>query len=246
VQPIRQEPLSARDIRQLDRFLLADESLEEAMDVSTLDGFLCAVLSGPKLIMPSEWMRWIWDMENGEQVREFRSEKEAQRILSLLMRHANDIADTLTYAPEAYEPLFFEHTVEGGTVSVVDEWCCGYVKGISLDPDGWQPLLAAQPDWFEVVHLYGTEHGWARLKDLVDRHAGSNARHQACVDQIAPAARRIHAYWLARRTGSAGKASHRGPQLPIRTPSLPLRNEPCPCGSGKKFKRCHGAPETPH
>jgi preprotein translocase subunit SecA len=20
------------------------------------------------------------------------------------------------------------------------------------------------------------------------------------------------------------------------------RNEPCPCGSGKKYKRCHGAP----
>jgi len=23
------------------------------------------------------------------------------------------------------------------------------------------------------------------------------------------------------------------------------RNAPCPCGSGKKFKRCHGAPNTP-
>jgi hypothetical protein len=44
VQPILQEPLSAREIRQLDRFLLSDESPEETMDVSTLDGFLCAVL----------------------------------------------------------------------------------------------------------------------------------------------------------------------------------------------------------
>jgi uncharacterized protein len=32
------------------------------MDVSTLDGFLCAVLSGPNVIMPSEWMRWVWDV----------------------------------------------------------------------------------------------------------------------------------------------------------------------------------------
>ncbi|MGH3647444.1 MAG: SEC-C metal-binding domain-containing protein, partial [Micromonosporaceae bacterium] len=22
----------------------------------------------------------------------------------------------------------------------------------------------------------------------------------------------------------------------------PSRNAPCPCGSGKKYKRCHGAP----
>ena len=61
------------------------------MDVSTLDGFLCAVLSGPNVIKPSEWMRWIWDMEEGEQTPKFTSEKQAQRILGLLMRHANDI-----------------------------------------------------------------------------------------------------------------------------------------------------------
>jgi hypothetical protein len=32
----------------------------------------------------------------------------------------------------------------------------GYVKGIALDPEGWQPLIAARPDWFEVIHLNGT------------------------------------------------------------------------------------------
>ncbi|HLL12194.1 MAG TPA: SEC-C metal-binding domain-containing protein, partial [Rubrivivax sp.] len=26
-----------------------------------------------------------------------------------------------------------------------------------------------------------------------------------------------------------------------RVESAPGRNDPCPCGSGKKFKRCHGA-----
>jgi preprotein translocase subunit SecA len=26
----------------------------------------------------------------------------------------------------------------------------------------------------------------------------------------------------------------------------PARNAPCPCGSGKKYKRCHGAPTTAH
>jgi hypothetical protein len=27
---------------------------------------------------------------------------------------------------------------------------------------------------------------------------------------------------------------------PVRTPPKPGRNEPCPCGSGRKFKKCHG------
>ncbi len=35
-----------------------------------------------------------------------------------------------------------------------------------LDPEGWQPLIDARPDWFEVIHLYGTKSGWERLKQL--------------------------------------------------------------------------------
>ena len=77
--------------------------------------------------MPSEWMRWVWDMEEGEQAPEFTSETQAQRILSLLMRYANDIAVTLTQAPQDYEPLFLEHEEKGRIVSIVDEWCCGYL-----------------------------------------------------------------------------------------------------------------------
>ncbi|MNR61371.1 preprotein translocase subunit SecA [compost metagenome] len=31
------------------------------------------------------------------------------------------------------------------------------------------------------------------------------------------------------------------PQQPMRKEVTTGRNEPCPCGSGKKFKNCHGA-----
>jgi uncharacterized protein len=104
---------------------------------------------------------------------------------------------------------------------------------------GWQPLIDARPEWFEVIHLYSTKSGWDQLKELVGAHEDSVARHQAFVDRIAPAARNIHAYWLARRA----------PQerlRPLRQTADPGRNGPCPCGSGKKFKRCHGAPATLH
>src|ERR1700688_544949 len=152
-------------------------------------------------------MRWVWDSAEGKQSPEFTSEKQAQRILDLLMRHANDIAVTLTEVPQYYEPLFLERDHKGRTVSIVDEWCCGYVKGIALDPSGWQPLVETHPDWFQVLPLYGTESGWDRLKKLVEAHEDADARHQALVDLIAPAARNIHAYCMAaaplRQTPSA-------------------------------------------
>jgi preprotein translocase subunit SecA len=42
-------------------------------------------------------------------------------------------------------------------------------------------------------------------------------------------------------TGPMADAAERGDkQKPIRVTKTPGRNEPCPCGSGKKYKHCHG------
>ena len=38
--------------------------------------------------------------------------------------------------------------------------------------------------------------------------------------------------------GQDTRAQH--PQRPIVKDKMPGRNDPCPCGSGKKFKNCHG------
>jgi preprotein translocase subunit SecA len=56
---------------------------------------------------------------------------------------------------------------------------------------------------------------------------GSPARNEELVDQNQQAA--------ARHDTRA-----RQPQTPIVRDKLPGRNDPCPCGSGKKFKNCHG------
>ena len=244
MRPIKSGPLTNLEIEELDTFLLSDDGLENAMDVSSLDGFLCAVLSGPNVIMPSKWIPWVWDSTEANQSPEFTSEKQAQRILDLLMRHANDIAVTLTQFPQYYEPLFLERDHKGRTVSIVDEWCCGYVKGIALDPSGWKPFIEEHPDWFEVIHLYGTESGWDRLKESVEAYQDADARHQGFVELIAPAARNIHAYWLARRAPAPDTIGDT--RRPVHKVPVPGRNDRCPCGSGKKFKHCHGAPKLLH
>ena len=95
------------------------------------------------------------------------------------------LAFTLMHGPQHYEPRFYSHKIPGNSVPVIDEWCVGYVKSIALDAAGWQPLVDARPDWFEVIQLYGTKDGWERLKELVEAHKDRFARHQALVDRIA-------------------------------------------------------------
>lgn len=42
------------------------------------------------------------------------------------------------------------------------------------------------------------------------------------------------------RPGMPPPGSQRQPVAPVRVEKQPGRNDPCPCGSGKKFKQCHG------
>lgn len=102
------DPLSDDAIDELDRFLLEVEGIDASMDISMLDGYFAAILSGPKTILPSEWLRWVWDTERGEDSPVYETMEQAQRIMGLLMRYMNRIAATLIEAPEEYEPFLTE------------------------------------------------------------------------------------------------------------------------------------------
>jgi uncharacterized protein len=50
----------------------------------------------------------------------------------------------------------------------------------------------------------------------------------------------MHAYWLPLRHAMAER------QIAQAMSTKVGRNEPCPCGSGKKFKKCCGSPIDLH
>jgi yecA family protein len=237
-------PLTDEEIKELDEFLLEAEGVEESMDISTLDGFFTAIVCGPKTIMPSEWMRWVWDMQSGKDAPEFKEQAQAQRILGFLMRHMNDIAQTLQQAPEEYEPLLMENPNNGDPVPIIDDWCLGFMKGVQLDSDGWLPLVIGKPDWMSTITLYGTEDGWEALK----KKNLSLDEHKALAAGLAETVQKIYALWLEQRRKqiASGTLADVGRREPIRNLNKVGRNEPCPCGSGKKFKQCHGSADRLH
>jgi len=96
------------------------------------------------------------------------------------------------------------------------------------------------------IHAKGLGGGRRRAQALqysaptIDGAAGNGGT--AVVEESAPA------LGIGGRSGPAGGSSP-GAQAVNRRPSPgqavgsgPSRNAPCPCGSGKKYKRCHGAP----
>lgn len=236
-------PLTDEELDELNQFLLDAEGIENAMDVSTLDGFFAALLSGPATILPSEWLRWVWDTEEGQDSPAFSGNDEAQRIMDLMMRHMNDIAMTLQEAPGEYEPLLFESRDDGDPVWIIDEWCVGFMKGVSLDAQGWLPVTAGHPDWMSTMVLYGTEEGW----DLLEQQSPSGEVHRQHAEGLADAVRAIHAFFLEQRQADAASGTGRViRRQPVRRVQKIGRNEACPCGSGKKYKHCHGDAKVLH
>jgi len=237
------QPLTDAEIEQLDMFLTSESTPKAAMDISMMDGFITALASGPNMMMPSSMLPWIWDPDRGEKSPTFATAAESKHIVELIIRYWNNINDTLNNALHEYEPLILEGELDGQMIPIIDEWCIGYYKCIVIDRAAWAPLMAQHPEWFAVIILYGTEDGWDELKLRRD----SPDQHQAFANSLAGSARNIHRYWSEQRRMQIARGEVPGVigrRDPIRHAPKIGRNDPCPCGSGRKYKRCHGAVES--
>ncbi|GMQ92388.1 MAG: UPF0149 family protein YecA [Gammaproteobacteria bacterium] len=222
---------SDEELERLDDFLL--ERIDEEADtegkdegvlvVSELDGFLTAIVSGPVMIPPSQWLPAVW----GDFEPVWESEKDFGDIFSLMTRHMNGIANHLMEQPQDFEPIYHARVVEGKTYTIVDEWCEGYMRGVALAADAWDTGGQEMTILLAPILAFTSVSGW-RAHDMSTETETDNIRNA-----IIPNVREIHAYWLARRQDNA--PSH----TPVRRTEPQVgRNDPCPCGSGKKYKKC--------
>jgi uncharacterized protein len=235
-------PLSDEELDELDQFLLSEATCDETMLLDTLDGYLTAIVIGPTTIPPSQWLPGVWGSTEDDGPR-YESAEQAQRILELVMRHMNGIIWTLQHDPEAFDPLLSSMTYEGDPREYVDGemWSHGFMCGIDLCREDWQPLID-DPSAKEALHpiyLLGADELTAAEEELTLRPA----QREELTGQIAGSVSAMYRFWLPRRKtqhASLVASTYR------RDEPKPGRNDPCPCGSGKKFKKCCGAASTLH
>ncbi len=229
-------PLTDAEYGELEDFLLSEDLPEGHMDIAMLDGFFTALAIGPNTLVPSQWLPVVWG-ETAEEPMQFESAEQMRRIVDLVMRMYNGCMQSLQEGIDEFEPLIYQREHEGRTIPIIDEWCMGFMQGVQLDPEGWQPLIEAGEEdaaaLLAPMLLYGTEAGWDRLKNDPELEA----RHQQIAEIIGPCVIGIRDYWLPRRKAAA-TFRREAPKVG--------RNDPCPCGSGKKYKKCCGSAERLH
>ena len=207
------KPLSDREAHELSDLL--DRS-ETGMSLEAAHGYLTAIVSAPTMIMPTVWQAKVFGDVKLETQAQFK------RAMDLLVRFYNQIVVDL-----------FENDVAPrlpGSDDGLAEWCSGYLEAAENDPiwqaddDADRQLLA-----FSVLagefDLVGQEDVDGTIITDASKHI---AQYAAKLSDYVLA---LYRYWIKWRR------EHESPV--VRATSTKVgRNEPCTCGSGKKFKKC--------
>ena len=237
----RPPAITDADLDRLQAFLSSEAVPDTAMDVATLEGFLTALVIGPRVVLPSAWLPWVWDFEQGRDGVVYADVAQAQEVMGLVMGLMNRIAGAFLRDPGSFEPVFVRDAARGAA-----EWCEGFFTATQLfDADDWVALWA-----LDAVGRLGNPEGGAlvtpflRLGEEAGRQmTRKEGSAQRWVDAIVPALAAIHAHWLEWRSAEPVVAA----RVPERRAAPKVgRNDPCPCGSGQKFKKCCGHERTLH
>lgn len=219
----------SRRLKQLDEELLALG--EETMLLEELDGFIAGLLVCPDLIKPGEWLPIIWNRDSTDQQPAFEDLDHVNRVLGLVMEYYNSVARTLMERPDRYSPLFSVDTRNGDILWEL--WIEGFDRAVALCPSAWQKLLGADADTAAAMSgmlmLAAIARGDQTAKD-------SNTVSATAPDKIADWVFTLNEWRLANYQPTQGL----DPRASTGSKKKVGRNDPCPCGSGKKYKKCCG------
>jgi uncharacterized protein len=224
------EPLTDAELVHLGRFLKNCKG-GKAMNIEELDGFFAALIAGPETVAPSEYMPEVFGSETSE-THQFESLEEANEILGLLMRHWNDIAGTLSRR-EVHLPVILED--ENG-IGFGNDWARGFIRGTRLRHDGWAELLADDAHGGCMIPMLMLYHEHDEDPTMRPKQIGAEQRENL-IESMAIGLVGAYQHFRQKEKPSA---STRGPHPPYINNKIG-RNDPCPCGSGKKYKRCCGS-----
>jgi len=169
-------PLSDDELLELAEFLVSDAVPESAMDIETLDGFLCALAVGPEAVTLGEALPFVWSDDPGVGASPtWASPDQHTRITGLISRMYAELAEAVV-AEEQIEPLIVEPEADDpDATEMADQlgmgWAMGFIAGMTLREDAWQAWVTSEggdEDLKLIERLAGEEAPGSERKGLVD------------------------------------------------------------------------------
>ena len=236
------------DIQRLGNFLASAERPDGTLRFHELQGFLFAVACSPETIPPSEWLPLIGNDES----LNFADEREAQEILGLIMTLYNEInTSVLERSNSMPAGCAFDEEVSKNfeDESPISQWSSGFATGHDWLAEVWEEYLFDELDeecgaTLMVLSFFSSRQlAEAYFEEM---KPGKRASGDETFEEFAKTMRRMFPDALAsyahlgRSIFEAIQEQESGARQPAVSSTIG-RNEPCPCGSDKKYKKCCGA-----
>ena len=219
---------------------------DEAMSWPETAGFLFAVQLCPDLVMPSEWIEVI----QGEVV--FTDFDEAQAVTEARMALMDWISDCIRNEQPAI-PVDCAPDPEPLRILEADNnfsrWCRGVTAGHDWLEQSWDQVLEIDSDDDHAQGMALIVFAFFTGRTMAERVVEEIARDwEGSPPTLEELANKYHALIEQAAMGYAAigldyrqTPSAPPPRQPARSEKIG-RNQPCPCGSGKKYKKCCGRP----
>ncbi len=244
-QGARAHDLTDAEFADLDELLAQTPEPFEPLDAVMLDGFLCGVIVQPVLLQPATWLAHVFDFD-GRPLPDDADAAWLERTTALILRrHAalnraiveDGWFDPLVLEPDDEAPADDAADASVAALGPISQalmpWVAGFQHATECFPDLlelpddaiagalarlYRHLPAETDEEREIVATLDREHPLATLDEAMEELVVAVADLQDLTADL-----RYKVETVKRDAPKVG------------------RNDPCPCGSGKKFKQCHGA-----
>jgi len=250
--------LTATEKKNLKKILAMAGEPDDTFSYDELLGYMFGLAMTPAMLHPSEWIPVIF----GGDMPEFDSVAQMQTMTDNLFQVYNSFVDAF-HNNTLNLPFMIENLQENQMESLY-EWVSGFEEAIALREDLWDPEEFPELSDQKKEELY---HSMMTIQGLVDPveimdyfeempdeifqeafsglDVGQTDRElQIQVFLMASLPLAIETFQDHARFLDKKRQQHLGRRPTAPTPIRAMkvgRNEPCPCGSGKKFKKCCGS-----
>ena len=226
------QALDEAEFDALEAILISDAVPADCMNLEMLDGYLAAIACAPKPVPVEQWMPGVWSAD--AESMSFASGSAMQEAITLVLRYHNEVVTTLL-AEDGWEPFCYApDEADGDAPAIGDEWASGFDQGLECWPEDWAEGLSDEQADAIRARLEAVMEPW----EADDAGVADEETRLGWLRDAAQGARDLAAEW--RDLGRPGAAPVDIGAAPARKGG-PGRNDPCPCGSGKKYKHCCGA-----
>ncbi len=249
---------SEAEIRELEDVCNRLGGFNPEVSIDWLDGALTALAAGPRVPEPEAWREALLGDAFGRAFGDPESAALAARVLDTRLKVLQAQLDpqALLDQPEQLRlaPLMMAWTdddraalvkegqateAEAVDLQTGDLWADGFMAGMEAFPEIWvEPTEESAAESFDILFDQVAALMWppadpqlaAHIERYWPKDRPAPTREQL-IDEALFAIQDLRIWWL----DNAPRPATRRVEAP------PGRNDPCPCGSGRKYKKCHGA-----